>query len=139
MLGAYQGLIDAGVLDGTEDPTFQAALIQPATKYGVTALIEWLNDEASAEISAEITITARQGQYAVDFINTYSADLNVAPDVPGSTNTTDRAVIDQVVTDIIGSSKIPPIEYVDTVANVVIPAAVNEEGIFRFAPGKPKG
>jgi hypothetical protein len=66
-------------------------------------------------------------------------------------------VLDQVVTDIIGNSKIPSIDfgtYPDpTVAlaeqtaaanapgavPVTIPVTTNEDGTLRFAPGQPKG
>lgn len=102
-------------------------------------------------------IAARQGQYAIDFVNTYGTVLNVAPDPGKNNNTVIRDEIDQAVTDIIGDPKIPDIEYANveailadaiaiaaTTANIgniliSIPASTNDDGTFRFAPGSSQG
>jgi hypothetical protein len=100
-----------------------------------------------------VLIAARQGQYAIDFVNTYGTALNVAP-APGEyNNTVIRDEIDQAVTDIIGDPKIPDIEYANVeailadvaatanIGNILvsIPAATNDDGTFRFAPGSSQG
>jgi hypothetical protein len=51
----------------------------------------------------------------------------------------EREDLDQAVIDIIGNPKVPSIDYVDTVIAVTVATTINEEGVFRFAPGKPKG
>lgn len=139
MTGAFQGLLDAGVLTGGESARYQAALLQPATRYGVTAVLSWINDTASTELSNNILLVARQAQYAMDFVDSYSALLNVGIEIPGFENTVDRQDLDQAVTDIIGNPKVPSIDYADTVVTTVAPVVINEDGEFRFAPGKPKG
>lgn len=154
---SYQVLVSIGVLDGTESARYQATFLQPTVRYGIGAVFTWLNGQASAELTSNILIAARQGQYAIDFVDVYGDELLAGPDAPSTAFTTDRTVLDQVVTDIIGNSKIPSIDfgtYPDpTVAlaeqtaaanapgavPVTIPVTTNEDGTLRFAPGQPKG
>ena len=138
MTGAFQGLLDAGVLTGNESAKYQATFLQPATRYGVTAVVSWINGTASGDLANNILVLARQGQYAIDFVDTYFNVLNAGIDIPGYENTTDRQDLDQAVIDIIGNPKVPSIDYVDTATGVTVPTTVDEEGVFRFAPGKPK-
>jgi hypothetical protein len=139
MTGAFQGLIDTGVLTGGESAKYQATFLQPATRYGVDAVVSWVNDTAGTELTDNILLVARQAQYAIDFVDAYASVLNAGIDIPGFENTTDRQDLDQAVTDIIGNPKVPSIDYVDTVTAVSVPTTINEEGVFQFAPGKPKG
>jgi hypothetical protein len=138
MTGAFQGLIDAGILTGGESARYQATFVQPAARYGVTAVVSWVNDTASTDLVNNILIIARQAQYAIDFVDTYSALLNVGIGISGFENTVDRQDLDQAVTDIIGNPKIPSIDYADTATITTVPTTVNEDGVFRFAPGNPK-
>lgn len=155
--GAYQGLLDANVLIGTESPRYIATFLQPAVRYGVDAVVAWLQGSLSSDLAAMVLIAARQGQYAIDFVDTYGAELNVATDPGNSNNTVARDQLDQVVTEIIGNPKIPDIEYANVVAiqadaiaaatatanigniSINIPASTNEDGTFRFAPGSSQG
>ena len=137
MNGAFQGLINAGVITGDETARYQATFLQPATRYGVDAVVNWVSNTVAEDLLNNLLISARQGQYAIDFVDTYSADLNIAEDSLAVTNTVERQEIDEAVTEIIGNSKVPAIIYADEAA-VTIPVADNEDGQFRFAPGKPK-
>jgi hypothetical protein len=139
MTGAFQGLLDAGILSGGESARYLATFVQPATRYGVTAVVSWVNDTASTELTNNILLVARQAQYAIDFVDTYSSLLNAGIDVPGFENTVDRQDLDQAVIDIIGNPKVPSINYVDTITEVAVPTTIDEDGVFQFAPGKPKG
>jgi len=138
MTGAFQGLIDAGILTGGESAKFQATFLQPATRYGVDAVVSWINGTASGDLVDNILVLARQAQYAIDFVDTYFNVLNAGVDIPGFENTTDRQDLDQSLVDIIGNPKVPSISYSDAPANVAIPVTITEDGEFRFAPGKPK-
>jgi hypothetical protein len=138
MTGAFQGLIDAGILTGRESAKFQATFVQPAARYGVTAVVSWVNDTASTDLVNNILIIARQAQYAIDFVDTYSALLNVGIGISGFENTVDRQDLDQAVTDIIGNPKVPSIDYADANTIAAVPPIADEDGVFRFAPGKPK-
>ena len=139
MKGAYQGLIDNGVIDGTETARYQSVFLQPATRYGVDAVVSWVEGVSSTELTEKIVISARQGQYAIDFINRFSDVLNTGIDVPGFDDTVAREDLDQTLTNIIGNQKIPSIDYVTPLANVAIPATTNEEGQFRFSPNNLNG
>jgi hypothetical protein len=140
--GAYQSLIDVGILNGNESAKAQATFVQPAAQYGIESVVKWVNNTADPDTVTRVKIAARQAQYAIDFVDTYSADLNTFIDVPGYTNTVDRSDIDLAVAEIIDNPKIPDIEYVDVavvgtgsaIANVTIPGITNEDGTFRFAP-----
>jgi hypothetical protein len=141
MQGAFQGLLDAGILVGNESASYQATFLQPATRYGVDAVVSWVQGTASDELTDKIQIAARQGQYAIAFIDTFAGALNAGIDSPGFINTVDRQELDQTLAEIIGNEKIPSVDYADIVPDLPefpIPIDTNEEGIFRFAPGKPK-
>jgi hypothetical protein len=138
MTGAFQGLLDAGILTGGESARYQATFLQPASRYGVNAVVSWVNDTASTDLTNNILLIARQAQYAIDFVDTYSSLLNAGIDIPGFENTVDRQDLDQAVIDIIDNPKVPSIDYVDTVTDVTLPTTIDEDGVFRFAPGKPK-
>lgn len=139
MTGAFQGLLDAGILTGGESARYQATFLQPASRYGVTAVVSWVNDTASTDLTNNILLIARQAQYAIDFVDTYSSLLNAGIDIPGFENTVERQDLDQAVIDIIDNPKVPSIDYVDIATEVTIPTTVDEDGIFRFAPGAPRG
>jgi hypothetical protein len=140
MTGAFQGLLDAGILSGGESARYQATFVQPASRYGVSAVVSWINDTASTDLTNNILLVARQAQYAIDFVDTYSSLLNAGIDIPGFENTVDRQDLDQAVIDIIGNPKVPSIDYVDATTTIATtPTTVDEDGVFRFAPGKSKG
>lgn len=165
--GAYQGLIDAGVIDGTESDRYIATFLQPAVQYGVNAVVAWLAGTCDPMLAASIEVTARQGQYAIDFVNTYGHTLNVAPAAVNSDNTVIRDQIDTAVTGVIDNAKIPDLIYANTDAVlatvaaeantaatvatalstskvagnvlVTVPVGINDDGTFRFAPGSGHG
>jgi hypothetical protein len=153
LTGSYQGLIDNGYLTGDESPRDVATLIQPAARYGVTAVIIWIEGLLSPEQSASVAIAARQGQYAIDFIDTYGAKLQPGIDLPAFTNTVQRDEVDFALEEIIGNPKIPTPEYADIVEALVesvpnvfgtspgaqLPQLTDEDGKFRFSPGAPRG
>jgi hypothetical protein len=140
LAGSYQGLLDAGYITGNESSRYLATFLQPAAKYGVTAVINWIEGRTSPDLSAKITTAAKQGQYAIDFVTANAAEITLAPELPGFTNTIQRQDLDAAVAQIIGNNKIPPIEYSDVVTTLVEAIkTVDEDGLFRFAPGAPRG
>jgi hypothetical protein len=158
--GAYQGLVDYGIITGTEDARYIATFLQPAVRYGVDAVFAYLQGSADLAMASAIEIAGRQGQYAIDFVDTYGADLSIAPAPPSSNNTIVRDQVDQAVTNVIDNPKIPNLEYANTAAitadvaaaataaalvantaNIVItiPPSNPDDGTFRFAPGSSRG
>jgi len=143
--GAYQGLIDVGIITGSESPRFIATFLQPSVRYGVDAVVAWVRGSASPDLATAVQIAARQGQYAIDFVDTYGVELNIAPELGGFDNTVIRDEVDQAVTDIIGNPKIPVIEYANVIAtanvspvSLTIAGATDEDGTLRFAPGSSR-
>ena len=152
MEGSYQGLVDAGILTGSEPSVIQATFLMPAVKYGVDAVVNWVKNNPDPAIITKILQLARQGQYTVNFVEVYRDQLAVLPDIQGYTSTVQRESLDTAVTNIIGNQKIPSIDYADVpglatdvgatagaVGNVLIPKTNKEDGTFRFAPDSPRG
>jgi hypothetical protein len=160
MVGAFEGLINAGIILGTETPRFIATFLQPATLYGVNAVVDWVYGTADPATVTKCQIAARQAQFAIDLADQVFAEINEPPIVqppiivePGgpvvppveppvqppvdetpTTDYTDRAIIDQVLQEIIGNSKIPTPAFATTPLEVNLPGRA-EDGTFRFAPG----
>lgn len=146
LIGSYRGLVDTGYLTGFEADRYIASVLQPSAKYGVTATILWIENRLSPTDAAIIATSARQGQYAIDFVTVNSEQLDFAIDLPGFEFTVDRADIDTVVTDLIGNPKIASPDYADIVAALAqtspavnIAGVSSEDGTFRFAPGSNQG
>lgn len=143
--GAYQGLIRAGILTGTETARYEATFVQPAVRYGVDSVIAWTQGTMSPDLTTQIQITARQAQYAIDFVERFSPVLNVAPELGAFDNTVFRTDLDEAVTAIIGNEKIPAIQYADVLpllprrSTVRVPKTTDEDGTLRLAPGTSRG
>jgi hypothetical protein len=158
--GAYQGLINYEVIVGDEPARYIAAFLQPAVRYGVDAVVAYLQGTVDLALSSAIEIAGRQGIYAMDFVDTYGDELLLAPTAPSSNNTVVRDQIDQAVADIIDNPKIPTLEYAniaaieaDIVASVVAAELIanvgninitvlpsnNDDGTFRFSRGSRQG
>jgi hypothetical protein len=144
MQGAFQGLVDAGLLSGKEPIADQAALVQAAAQYGVDSVDAWVSNRASPELSSALTITARQAQYAVALIE--SDPLLVSPPaLQGFDNVTARTQLDQSITAVINEARIPAVEFggqsseTVTLQDTVQQLAGTEAGTFRLAPSRRSG
>jgi hypothetical protein len=158
--GAYQGLLNYEVIVGDEDARYIAAFLQPAVRYGVDAVVGYLQGTTSSELSAAIEIAGRQGIYAIDFVQTYGDELMLATEPASSDNTVIRDQIDQAVADIIDNPKIPTLEYANIIAieadviasaaaaelianvgniNITVLPSNNDDGTFRFSRGSRQG
>jgi hypothetical protein len=158
--GAYQGLLEFAVITGNEQDRYIATFLQPAVRYGIDAVVSWIEGTIDPDTGAAIEIAARQGQYAIDFVNTYSNELNIASTPASSDNTVIRTQIDQAVADIIDNPKIPTLEYANITAieadivasvaaaeliaavgniDIAIPSSNNDDGTFRFSRGSRQG
>jgi len=158
--GAYQGLVDYQVILGNEEARYIAAFLQPAVRYGVDAVVAYIQGTADPQLSSAVEIAGRQGIYAIDFVDTYGEELQLAPAPVSSDNTVIRDQIDQAVQDIIDNPKIPTLEYANIAAieadvvasaraaeliadvgNIVIPIPPtnDDDGTFRFSRGSRRG
>lgn len=121
-VASYTGLLNSGVLKGNESPRVVATFVQPATTYGVDSVVQWIDGFADSEDINILTVAARQGQYAIDFVEQYGADINLIDTVPTGPFEAERNTIDQAVADIIGNPKVPVPQYTEIPAEVVDPA-----------------
>jgi hypothetical protein len=158
--GAYQGLIDYQIILGDEEARYIAAFLQPAVRYGVDAVVSYVQGTADSQLSSAVEIAGRQGIYAIDFVDTYGEELQLAPAPASSDNTVIRDQIDQAVQDIIDNPKIPTLEYANIAAieadvvasaraaeliadvgNIIIPIPPtnDDDGTFRFSRGSRQG
>jgi hypothetical protein len=158
--GAYQGLVDYQVILGDEDARYIAAFLQPAVRYGVDAVVDYIQGTADSQLSSAVEIAGRQGIYAIDFVDAYGDELLLAAPAPSSDNTAIRDQIDQAVAEIIDNPKIPTLEYANiaaieadivasakaaeliaTVGNIIIPIPPtnDDDGTFRFSRGSRQG
>jgi len=158
--GAYQGLIDYEVIAGNEEARYIAAFLQPAARYGVDAIVDYLQGNTTLDLSSAIEVAGRQGIYAIDFVNTYGDELLLATEPASSDNTVIRDQIDQAVADTIDNPKIPTLEYANIAAieagivasakaaeliaavgniQISIPPSNNDDGTFRFSPRSRRG
>lgn len=158
MVASFAGLKDAGVISGQEEPRFLATFLQPATEFGVDTVVQWVDGFETFTPVVELEISARQGQYAVDFYDLYGQDLNIIATATAAETTidaTEREIIDQAVAEIIGNPKVPVPQYTDVPAEIIntdtgtvtlqsddtiirVPTTVTNaegDGTFRFAPG----
>ena len=158
--GAYQGLRDYEVITGDEEARYIAAFLQPAAKYGVDAIVDYLQGNTTLDLSSAIEVAGRQGIYAIDFVDTYGDELLLATEPASSDNTVVRDQIDQAVADTIDNPKIPTLEYANVAAieagivasakaaeliaavgniKISIPPSNNDDGTFRFSPRSRRG
>lgn len=155
MVAAFTGLTNAGVIKGNEDARLIATFLQPATEFGVSQTVQWIDGFADSQEITNLTIAGRQGQYAIDFAAYYGEDINLV-NTPPDGPIPERDVIDQAVADIIDNPKVPVPQYTDTPVEIVNntdtvlqadgslvkvdkPATINEDGTLRFAPGSNQG
>lgn len=157
MASSYLGLTGAGVITGAETPGYIATFLQPATELGVDNVVQWVDGFANEASTNAIEIAARQGQYSVDFVDAYSAELNATNTANAITDATSRNTIDQAVADVIGDPKVPIPQYTDTEVSLtenvttviqadgtvrsvpVTQVTSGEDGRFQFAPGNKQG
>lgn len=160
-VASYTGLLDSGVLKGNESPRVVATFVQPAVTYGVDSVVQWVDGFADSNEINALTVAARQGQYAIDFVEKYGADVNLIDTVPTGPFEAERNTIDQAVADIIGNPKVPVPQYTEVLTEIAdtgtqttvlqpdgtiirVPAPVtvtnvDDNGVFRFAPGSNQG
>jgi hypothetical protein len=158
--GAYQGLRNYGVILDNQEARYIAAFLQPAVRYGVDAVVDYLQGSTNTDLSIAIEIAGRQGIYAIDFVDTYGDELMLAAAPASSDNTVIRDQIDQAIADIIDNPKIPTLEYANIAAieadivasakaaeliadvgNIIIPIPPtnDDDGTFRLSRGSRQG
>jgi hypothetical protein len=108
MIGALDGLKSAGIVTGNETPKDLASFVQTASKFGVDNTVTWVKNIAPPDIVAQINATAKNAQYAIDFVNNKSTELVTGGfQLGGFTGTVERSALDTALKEVIGDAKIP--------------------------------
>jgi hypothetical protein len=107
MVGALQGLKQAGVVTGQEAPGELAPFVQVASRFGVDTATQWVKGQAPAELIGDISSTAKNSQFAVNLVQATDLVNNFSPPVTSFVGTTDRSTVDAAVEDIVNDPKVP--------------------------------
>jgi hypothetical protein len=112
MIGALDGLKSAGIVTGNESPKDLASFVQTASKFGVDNTVSWVKGVAPSDIVNQITATAKNAQYAIDFVNNKSTELVTGGlQLGGFTGTVERSALDTALQEVISDAKIPAPNY----------------------------
>ena len=111
-----------GVLTSGQSAAQVGALIQSAVKFGPGTISAWTKGLAPANLLPDINNLARQGQFAVSFVDTKlpSFSSGILSNLEAS-NTVNRTNVDQAVKNLLGSDRYPVPNYTSTEAPVSTP------------------
>lgn len=114
MSNSYEQLKQNGTLNGNESADAVGPLVNAATKYGVEPTTQWLNNNAPANITTQISNFVNSSTYGSTFgvknqniavgIGALSLGVVIAK---GYVNTVNRQSLNQATTAVIGNPKIP--------------------------------
>ena len=114
MSNSYEQLKQNGTLNGNESAEAVGPLVNAATKYGVEPTTQWLNNNAPANITTQISNFVNSSTYGSTFgvknqniaagIGALSLGVVIAK---GYVNTVNRQSLNQATTAVIGNPKIP--------------------------------
>ncbi len=128
MSTALSGLQSAGVVTGKENPQQLAAFVQNASKYGVDDTVAWIKNAAPPNIAGAMDSVAKNAQYAVNFVDNKTSQVNTGLRLGGFTGTTDRGQIDQALSGIIGNPKVPTPDFSGSLYNNTPDSALTYSG-----------
>ena len=104
----YQSLLKLGIITESLTVADIGALLQASFKYGPNNVQAWLKGTATPDVTTGINIIARQGQYAINYVDNklpntvtgYRIDLEAS-------GTVDRSTVDEAVQAFLSSEKLP--------------------------------
>lgn len=119
MVGALEGLKQAGVVTGRESPAELAPFVQVASKYGVDQTVSWVKQQGDAELLNNISSSAKNAQFAVNLLDKRQTTAEGLPLATGSyVGTTARSELDLALSEVLGDSKIPAPVYADATTEI---------------------
>lgn len=112
----FSTMTKLGVITPQQSPQAVAALLGSSAQVGVKAVTEWSKGAAPADLVNQINSAARSSEFAVNFVQDKLAGKITGKGggsvrARGFQGTVNRAGLDQAVTSILGSSKIPAPNY----------------------------
>lgn len=106
MLAAYTTLAKQGALSGTS-VNGVSAMLYGSLKYGTETMVSWSKGQSSGNMVNSINQAAKQGSFAIGFVNDLPLGATGQSVATGFTQVTNRKVIDTVVARILNNNKIP--------------------------------
>jgi hypothetical protein len=111
----YETMTKTGVITAQQSPQAVAALLGSAAQVGVKSVTQWAKGAAPADLVNQINSLARASEFAVNFVGDKLPGVlgkgGGTSAARGFSGTVNRAGLDQAVTSILGSSKIPAPNY----------------------------
>lgn len=104
----YESLKQLGVINGSETAAQLGSLVQTASKFGGAATADWAKGQSPPDLESQINNIAKDGQFAVNFVDTKIPTLGALPfRVEGEVATVDRTKVDAAFNSILSNPKIP--------------------------------
>ena len=107
MVGALDGLKQAGALSGTEAPAQLASMVQLGSKFGVGNAVSWAQGQVVEGIS-EMNELAKNAQFSVNLSDKVAESTQaLKQSAEGFKATVSRVNVDKAFADVLGNPKIP--------------------------------
>lgn len=108
MLGALDGLKQAGALSGREAPEQLASMVQLGSKFGVGNAVSWVQGQAPADVINQMNAAAKNAQFSVN-LSDKAAESGQAlkKSAEGFKATVNRVNVNKAFADVLGDPKIP--------------------------------
>lgn len=108
MVGALDGLKQAGALSGKEAPGQLASLVQLGSKFGVGKAVSWVQGQAPADLVNQMNAAAKNAQFSVNLSDRLTeSGQQLKKTAEGFKATVNRVNVDKAFADVLGDSKIP--------------------------------
>jgi len=108
MVGALDGLKQAGALSGREAPEQLASMVQLGSKFGVGNAVSWVQGQAPAEVINQMNAAAKNAQFSVNLSDKVAeSGQALKKSAEGFKATVNRANVNRAFADVLGDPKIP--------------------------------
>lgn len=108
MLGALDGLKQAGALSGREAPEQLASMVQLGSKFGVGNAVSWVQGQAPADVINQMNAAAKNAQFSVNLSDKLAeSGQALKKSAEGFKATVNRANVNKAFADVLGDPKIP--------------------------------
>lgn len=108
MLGALDGLKQAGALSGREAPEQLASMVQLGSKFGVGNAISWVQGQAPADVINQMNAAAKNAQFSVNLSDKVAeSGQALKKSAEGFKATVNRVNVNKAFADVLGDPKIP--------------------------------
>lgn len=108
MVGALDGLKQAGALSGKEAPEQLASMVQLGSKFGVGNAVSWVQGQAPADLINQMNAAAKNAQFSVNLTDKLAeSEQTLKKSAEGFKATVNRVNVNKAFADVLGDPKIP--------------------------------